>query len=159
MAGALHRGRVAHRGRDEAAKRPLMKKRVDLSPLLVDRDAMHMLLLARGELNRAFRSHGLFPPDPLPAAHLAVSNVAELDDPAAQDMREASAQFADLFDRWAAEMPLDLVPPVLKILQKAHEALCGQQQQSSAAARALLTAYKFLLALDDTWPHVGDHVN
>jgi hypothetical protein len=136
-----------------------MKERVDLSPLLVDRDAMHMLLLARGELNRAFRSHGLFPPDPLPAAHLAVTDVAELDDPAAHGLREASARFADLFDRWAAEMPLDLVPPVLKILQKTHETLRLQQQEPSAAARALLAAYEFLLAHDDTWPHLGDRAN
>src|SRR5476651_2137512 len=37
---------------------------IDLSPLMTDPDAAEILMLARGQLNRAFRTHGLIPPDP-----------------------------------------------------------------------------------------------
>ena len=35
---------------------------IDLRPILVNPAAAEILFLARGQLNRAFRSHGLVPP-------------------------------------------------------------------------------------------------
>jgi hypothetical protein len=121
-----------------------MLHHIDLRPILVNPAAAEILFLARGQLNRAFRSHGLVPPDPLALSYAASIDPAELDDPAAGGIEHAMAKFQDDFIAWAGAMPVKLVPPVLDILRQAHQALGGPQDDSNAAGTALRTAYDFL---------------
>ena len=108
-----------------------------------------MLLLARGQLNQAFRTHGLMPPDPLRARNLSCAlpcvDAAELDAPAARGIEHARARFGEAFDIWAGEMPLQLARPVLDILRQALQALKRQNGASEAGA-AVLKAHEFLLS-------------
>ncbi len=126
-----------------------MQDRIDLRPLLAHRAATEMLLLARGQLNQAFRTHGLMPPDPLRAQDLPCTlscmDAAELDAPAARGIEHARARFGEAFDIWAEEMPLRLAHPVLDILRHALQAL-RQQNGASEAAAAVLEAHEFLLS-------------
>jgi hypothetical protein len=117
---------------------------IDLRPILANPEAAEILLLARGQLNRAFRSHGLVPPDPMVLGDAASTDPMELDDPAAQGIDHAMAKFQENFVAWAGAMPAKLVPPVLDILRKAHEALDGPSDPANAAAAALQAAYDFL---------------
>ena len=119
---------------------------IDLRPLLVHAAAAEMLLLARGQLNRAFRAHGLIPPDPLPGSGSCPTNASELDDPAARGIEYATAWHGDAFVTWAEAMPRKLVRPVLDILRQTHQALGRQQEDDANGARAaVLRAYEFLL--------------
>ena len=131
---------------------------VDLRPILASPAAAEMLLLARGQLNRAFRKHGLAAPDPLLPAALAAFDTAELDDPAAGGVEHATTRFREPFTAWAARMPGKLVRPVLDILQQTHEGLKRRpEDDQGAAAAAVLEAYDFLLArlrLDQDQPAV-----
>ena len=104
-----------------------------------------MLLLARGQLNQAFRKHGLMSPDPLHARNLSCTDVAELDAPAARGIEHARAQFGEAFDIWAEEMPRQFAHPVLDILWQTFQAL-EQQNGASEASAAVLKAYEFLLS-------------
>ena len=126
-----------------------MQDRIDLRPLLARRAAAEMLLLARGQLNQAFRAHGLIPPDPLRARNLSralpCAYAAELDAPAARGIEHARARFGKAFDIWAGEMPLQLARPVLDILQHTLQAL-ERQNGASEASVAVLEAHKFLLS-------------
>jgi len=119
---------------------------VDLRLLLTDADAAEMLLRARGQLNRAFRTHGLLSPDPLPLADVAGTATAELDDPAANGAELARARYKGAFDSWASEMPLTLVQPVLEILRQTHAALTSQSRAHKDAPLAVMRAYAFLAA-------------
>lgn len=121
-----------------------MINQIDLRPILVDPAAAEILLLARGQLNRAFRRHGLVPPDPLVLSGFASGDPMELDDPAAQGIEHAMARFQEDFTTWATAMPVKLVPPVMDILRNAHQTLIDQQNDSSPAGVALEKACAFL---------------
>ena len=114
---------------------------IDLRPLLASPAAAEMLLLARGQLNRAFRKHGLAAPDPLLAAELAAFEPAELDDPAAGGLEHATGRFREAFVAWATRMPAKLARPILDILRQTHEGLSRRPDASAA----VLEAYAFLL--------------
>jgi hypothetical protein len=130
-----------------------MLSHIDLRPILVNPAAAEILFLARGQLNRAFRSHGLVPPDPLARSDGESVDPMELDDPAAQGIDHAMAKFQEDFIAWAGAMPAKLVPPVLDILRHAQEALDGPQDASNAAAVAVRAAYDFLSRC--LQPHLG----
>lgn len=117
---------------------------VDLRPLLGHAAAAAMLLLARGQLNRAFRRHGLLPPDPLPAGNSSRVDLAELDDPAAVGIEQARARHGAAFVIWTERMPLELAHPVLDILRQTHQALEQQRHNGGAASAAVLKAHEFL---------------
>jgi hypothetical protein len=119
---------------------------VDLRPLLAHSDAAEMLLLARGQLNRAFRTHGLISPDPLPARDPSRIDPTELDDPAARGIEHAKARYGEAFITWTERMPRKLAHPVLGILRQTHQALGGRQDDRSRASAAVLKAHEFLLA-------------
>jgi hypothetical protein len=121
-------------------------ERVDLRPLLADRDAAQMLQLARGQLNAAFRKHGLFPPDPLPVGEHAPLDLDDLDDPAAKGPAYADANYPDAFAVWSTDMPQTLVAPVLGILKQALGALQDREPVDSSAIAAVLRAHDYLLA-------------
>lgn len=123
-----------------------MQDSIDLYPLLAHRAAAEMLLLARGQLNRAFRTHGLTSPDPLRAQGPSHTDAAELDAPAAHGIEHARARFGEAFDVWAEEMPLQVARPVLDILRQALQALKQQHGGASEAGAAVLKAYEFLLS-------------
>ena len=123
-----------------------MQDRIDLRPLLAHRAAAEMLLLARGQLNQAFRTHGLMSPDPLCAQDPSHTDVAELDAPATRGIEHARARFGEAFDIWAEEMPLKLARPVLDILRQTLQALKWQQNGASEASAAVLRAHEFLLS-------------
>lgn len=118
---------------------------VDLRPLLAHSDAAEMLLLARGQLNRAFRTHGLISPDPLPARDPSRVDPAELDDPAARGIEHAKARHGEAFTAWTERMPRKLAHPVLGILRQTHQALGRRQDDRSRASAAVLKAHEFLL--------------
>jgi hypothetical protein len=124
---------------------------IDLRPLIADPAATEMLLLARGQLNRAFRTHGLTAPDPVAAASSLEYDPGELDDPAAMGIEHARDRFGEAFVRWADAMPRKLARPVLDILHQTYQALDQQRDHSSGASRAVLKAYEFLLACSE--PH------
>jgi hypothetical protein len=117
---------------------------IDLRPILVHPQAAEILLLARGQLNRAFRSHGLIPPDPMVPSYAGSIDPTELDDPAAHGIDHAMAKFQNDFVAWAGAMPVKLAPPVLDILRKAQEALDESQDAANVAAIALRRAFDFL---------------
>lgn len=127
-----------------------MQDRIDLRPLLAHRAATEMLLLARGQLNQAFRTHGLLPPDPLRARNLSYAlsraDAAELDAPADCGIEHARARFGEAFDIWAEEMPLKLAHPVLDILWQTLQALRQQGNVPSETSAAVLEAHEFLLS-------------
>src|ERR1700733_1289602 len=110
-----------------------MRHHIDLRPILINPAAAEILFLARGQLNRAFRRHGLVPPDPLTLSFSASVDPMELDDPAAQGIDHAMAKFHEDFIAWAGAMPVKLGPPVLDILRQAHQALSQSQDAVSEA--------------------------
>lgn len=118
---------------------------IDLSLLLTNPAAAEILLLARGQLNRAFRARGLVPPDPLPLRNPSAVDPTVLDDPAALGIEQALAQFQEAFLTWTGRMPLLLAGPVLDILRQAHEAFAHENDDPDSAGTALLKAYEFLL--------------
>lgn len=119
---------------------------IDLRPLLVHSDAAEMLLLARGQLNRAFRTHGLVWPDPLPGGDASCIGSTEREDPAARGIEHARARHGEAFVAWAEAMPRKLARPVLDILWQTHQALDQQRDDSSDASAAVLKAYEFLVS-------------
>ncbi len=126
-----------------------MPDRIDLRPLLNRPVAATMLLMARGQLNRAFRSHGLIPPDPLPTASFSESEriaiaLTDLDDPAAYGIDKAKARFAQAFATWSATMPATLAGPVLTVLHQTYESLSKQHGASHETSSAVLEACEFL---------------
>ena len=122
-----------------------MPDHVNLSACLTHPAAAEMLLLARGQLNRAFRANGLFPPDPLLAVGLSCIDSGELDDPAAAGVERARARYGEAFTSWTEEMPLKLVSPVLDILWRTRQALDRRPGSSKEAAVAVSKAYELLL--------------
>jgi hypothetical protein len=120
---------------------------IDLRPLMADPHAAEMLMLARGQLNRAFRSHGLLPPDPMQPPRSGAGEVAELDDPAAQGLASAAARFGSAFADWSVHMPPAVLQPVLAILGQTHAVLSRQQPSNAAATDAVANAQAFLLDL------------
>lgn len=121
-----------------------MQNSIDLSPLFAHRAATEMLLLARGQLNQAFCTHGLRSPDPLRIRNPSCTDEADLDAPAACGSEQARALFGEAFDIWSQEMPRDLAHPVLDILWQTLQAL-RQQNGASEASAAVLQAHEFLL--------------
>ena len=93
-----------------------MQDQVDLRPLFQQGTPAEILLLARGQLNRAFREHGLRPPDRLVPLDRSDLTDQELDDPAAVGIEAAAERFGAAFWEWADFLPLILVRPVLDIL-------------------------------------------
>jgi hypothetical protein len=122
---------------------------IDLSPLMTDPDAAEILMLARGQLNRAFRTHGLIPPDPLRLDDSSDVDQKELDDPAALGIDEAMARFEESFLTWSSRMPLALARPVLDILRQTYQALGHQQDDTKGPGVAALKAHAFLLERQD----------
>ena len=118
-------------------------RRIDLRPLLAHPDAAEMLMLARGQLNRAFRGHGLFVPDAMAIGRVSAVDPAELDDPAANGSVLAIRKFGAAFITWAAEMPPELVGPVLAILAQTAAEL-GPKPEHAAAQAAVSRACRFL---------------
>jgi hypothetical protein len=118
---------------------------IDLSPLLADPAAAEVLMLARGQLNRAFRTHGLVSPDPLPVGDAPKIDPKELDDPAALGIEAAVERFDEYFFTWSNRMPLALARPVLMVLQQTYPRLGQQQNDTNSAGAAVLKAYEFLL--------------
>ena len=101
--------------------------------------------MARGQLNQAFRAHGLTSQDPMHLRNLSCTDAAELDAPAARGIEHARARFGAAFNNWAEEMPRHLAHPVLDILWQAFQAL-KQQNGASEASAAVLKAHEFLLS-------------
>jgi hypothetical protein len=118
---------------------------IDLSPLMIDPAAAEILMLARGQLNRAFRTHGLTPPDPLPLGDSSDIDPKELDDPAALGIDNAMARFEESFLTWSSRMPLALARPVLNILRQTCQALGHQRDDTEGPGVAALKAHDFLL--------------
>jgi hypothetical protein len=118
---------------------------IDLSPLAADPAAAEVLALARGQLNRAFRAHGLVSPDPLPVDDASKIDPMVLDDPAALGIEAAAELFEEYFLTWSNRMPLALARPVLTILQQTYQRLGQQQNDANSASATVLTAYGFLL--------------
>jgi hypothetical protein len=117
---------------------------IDLTALLTDPAAAETLMLARGQLNRAFRAQGLTSPDPLRLANPSGIVDTELDDPAALGIDEAMARFDESFLAWSSRMPLTLVRPVLTILMQTYQAMGNQQDGTNTAKAAVLKAHQFL---------------
>ncbi len=121
-----------------------MQDRVDLKPLFEQGAPAEILLLARGQLNRAFREHGLRPPDRMvPHDDVRVTD-QELDDPAAAGIEGAAARYGDAFWEWADSLPLILVRPILDILQQTRRLTAGGDD-GGPAGPAIAAAYDYLL--------------
>ena len=116
--------------------------RIDLRPLLSHDGAAQMLMLARGQLNRAFRAHGLISPDPMLAAGSFRIDHAEMDDPAAKGFAHARERHGDAFVAWTKEMPASLAQLVLDVLQRT---LSHLPDASGEALDAVTRAHEFLL--------------
>jgi hypothetical protein len=125
---------------------------LDLSPLLIDPAAATILMLARGQLNRAFRDHGLISPDPLSVDEACHVDPHDLDDPAALGVETAMERFNGDFLMWSNRMPLSLVPPVLDILRQTYRAL-GQRTGADDAEATVLKVHDFLL---ERWEYNQD---
>ena len=108
---------------------------VNLRPLLSNHAAAHMLMLARGQLNRAFRAHGLLSPDPMLVADASCFDAAELDDPAASGSNHAKERYGEAFVAWTQEMPSHLAGPVAKVLSQ----VLGQLPNGAGEAIAAVT--------------------
>lgn len=100
-------------------------------------------MLARGQLNRAFRKHGLSPPDAMAVDPPTMPDPAELDDPAANGSVRAAVKFGQAFTTWAAAMAPNLVEPILAILAQTDAAL-GSHPGHDAARAAVSRARGFL---------------
>ena len=129
--GAGARGRLTRVG-DQGDAMPCT---VDLRPLLSDHAATHMLMLARGQLNRAFRAHGLRSPDPMLVADASCFDAGELDDPAASGSSHAQERYGEAFVAWTQEMPSHLAGPVAKVLRQ----VLGQLPNGAVEAVAAVT--------------------
>ena len=127
-----------------------MQDRIDLQPLFAQRDAAEILLLARGQLNRAFRHHGLQPPDQLvPADGDASVTRDELEDPARLGVDAAASRFGAAFWDWAFSLKLDIAVPLLAILEQTLQRDVSAGYRGSTR-RALVVAHAFLLCrIDD----------
>ncbi len=121
---------------------------IDLCPLMDDPEATHVLMLARGQLNRAFRSQGLTPLDSLTSGDFSGIDPVDLDDPAALGIENALARFQEDFLLWASRMPATLVQPVMEILRQTHQAL---KSRRGGDLNAIVTAYEFLSAARTAW--------
>ena len=122
-----------------------MLNHIDLRPILVNPKAAEILFLARGQLNRAFRSHGLIPPDPMALSDAENIDPMELDDPAAQGIDHAMAKFQGDFVAWAECDARQAGPAGAGYpLRQAHEALEGPQDGANPAAVAVRAACDFL---------------
>jgi len=119
---------------------------VDLSALRGNPAALQVILLARGQLNLAFRSRGAFPPDPLPVTRMSGLSTDQVDDPAALGPVVASLRHRHAFERWSARMPAELVSPVLAILARTLGALKALPEGEAAARRPVEEACDYLLA-------------
>jgi hypothetical protein len=120
-----------------------MQNGIDLRPLCRCPDAMEMVLLARGQLNQAFRKHGLLPPDSLKAESPTPFTDTALDNPVASGMDNAIAQFGEVFTDWANTLPTTILRPVLAILLQTWKAQGGHDRDGPAGT-ALLAAYRYL---------------
>lgn len=128
---------------------------IDLKPLHQDRDAAQMLYLARGQLNTAFRSKGLFPPDPLPLLGTGALDLNEMDDPAGVGLARVGAAHPDALAQWTGAMPEELAVPVLRILHQARASvLAGAANPPAMGAidRACLFLLDRLEAAGDDSP-------
>lgn len=97
-----------------------------------------MLHLARGQLNRAYRLHGLRSPDSL--RRRSGVNHAHPHGTLAGGVGQARGNFDDALATWEAEMPADLVSPILDILQRTYVALSCQPGSTDAQSAALEAA-------------------
>jgi hypothetical protein len=117
---------------------------IDLRPLMADPAAAVILMLARGQLNRACRKHGLSPSDSLQLDETPDIDLAILDDPAAAGIDQALAQFDEAILGWSSRMPLVLARPILDILRRTYRAV-ADKHVDSVIADAVWTAHEFLL--------------
>jgi hypothetical protein len=124
------------------ARSPTM---IDLRALSDNRPATEMILLARGQLNRAFRSKGLLPPDPLPVEQIAEVDLVDLDDPAGRGIGRALETYPEAFNDWSARLPRNLVSPVLVMLGGTMERLKGGSSKDRAKLQFLEQACDYLL--------------
>jgi hypothetical protein len=130
-------------GRERWQGTTAVQDRVDLKPLFEQGAPAEILLLARGQLNRAFREHGLLPPDRLVPRNASGLTEQELDDPAAAGIEGAAARYGDAFWEWADSLPLILLRPILDILQQTRR-LTAHGDDGGEAARAISAAYDYL---------------
>lgn len=128
-----------------SAKGRIVSEKIDLRPLSAHPAANEMLMLARGQLNRAFRSNGVPAPDPMRPAQSSWCGPLDYDDPAAHGVAHATSHGQDAFVTWSTEMPKSLAGPVLSILRQTHDVL-AEQQETEVPRNAILTAYEYLLA-------------
>lgn len=126
---------------------------IDLTPLFGEPEAIIILMLTRGQLNRSFRASGLFPPDPIVVEDDSDVDPAHLDDPAALGVDEAMARFDDAFLDWSRRLPRALVRPVLEILGQTIDALERQGSGSGTAAATVLRVYEYLGEVAEEDPH------
>ncbi len=122
-----------------------MQDKVDLRPLFQQGTPAEILLLARGQLNRAFREHGLQPPDRLVPLDLDGLTDQELDDPAAAGIEAATARFGSAFREWADFLPLILVRPILDILVQTWRMTEAGDGPGGSAGPPIRAAYEYLL--------------
>ena len=120
---------------------------IDLRPLLGRPAAAGILLSARGQLNLAFRQHGLLGRDRLPEGPAGGGAGFQPPYPgpgwnAASDARQ---RHGEAFVAWAEAMPSQLAAPVLDILRRTHLALSQHPGDAGGADAAVLEAYDFLL--------------
>ena len=117
---------------------------VNLRPLSGNSEALTMILLARGQLNRACRLRVLDPPDALPVPNPGNLDVVDLDDPAGRGLRRAELMFAQAFAQWSAEFSEQLASPVLAMLRQTLETL-RKSQTDRAAIEAVEQGIDYLL--------------
>lgn len=147
MSHAFMFATIARRGREdlwpviEEFVKHIRPDLINLIPLLEDPAAGQALMLARGQLNLAFRSRGLESPDAVQVADPDAFDPDALENPASLGIEEALHRFEDDFLAWSSRMPRALVPLVLTILQRAYLA---QGDDSSESASAVRRAFAYL---------------
>ena len=119
---------------------------INLRALSSNRPATEMILLARGQLNCAFRSKGLFPPDPLSAEMIADVGLIDLDDPAGRGIGHALEIYPDAFKNWSAGLSRDLVSPALAILSETMSRIKGNFSEGRTKRQPLEQACDYLLS-------------
>ncbi len=124
-----------------------MPDRIDLRPLHRKMEAAEIMLLARGQLNRAFRRHGLPPPDRLvPGERGTIATEDDLDDPARLGIEQAAARFGAAFWDWAYDLPIAVARPILAILEQTWRRETAAPESGGPAGPAIQAAYEFLRA-------------
>jgi hypothetical protein len=114
---------------------------------MTDPAAASVLMLARGQLNKAARAHGLSAPHPMLTDGLCPIDPAESDDPAGLGIAQALARFENAFLLWSATMPQALAEPVMAILWQTRQA-AGTLRPDATGLDAITAAYNFLAGFE-----------